>query len=96
MVELKVHKKPPTAYKPAGVVCYGGISGGLRSAQGLRQLLGNVNVHALPQSVPVPFVAQFIGEDGAFAPNAQMVEGTTLMLGELHKWAAALKPLRAG
>ena len=40
-------------YKPAGVLSYGGVSGGLRSAQVLRQLLSNVNVHALPQVVPV-------------------------------------------
>ena len=44
-------------YKPAGVLSYGGVSGGLRSAQVLRQLLSNVNVHALPQVVPVQFVS---------------------------------------
>lgn len=82
------------AYKPAGVMSFGGISAGLRGAQGLRQLLGNVNVHALPQSVPVPFFPQFIA-DGVFTPNAQMEEGADLMLSELVKWARALKPLRA-
>ncbi len=81
-------------YKPAGIVSYGGISGGLRATQGLRQLLGNVNVHALPQTVPVPFFPKHIGEDGVFSPNEQMVQGAGLMLGELHKWATALKPLR--
>src|SRR5690606_22009419 len=51
------------SYKPAAVMSYGGISGGLRSAQVLRQLLGNVNVYALTQPVPVPKVKQFIDED---------------------------------
>lgn len=82
------------AYKPAGVVSYGGISGGLRSAQVLRQLLGNVNVHALPQVVPVPMFPQFI-EDGVFRPNELMQDGVSGMLDELHKWARALKTLRS-
>lgn len=80
-------------YKPAGVMSYGGVSGGLRSTQVLRQLLGNVNVHALPQTVPVPFFSQMIS-DGAFRPNEQVVAGTKVMLDELHKWAGALSNLR--
>ncbi len=81
-------------YKPAGIVSYGGISGGLRSAQELRQLLGNVNVHAIKQSVPVPFFNNFIDDDGVFVPNEPMAEGARLMLTELHKWAVALKTMR--
>lgn len=81
-------------YKPAGVVSYGGISGGLRSSQVLRQLLGNVNVHALPQAIPIPFVSQFIRDDGVFSPGEQTVEGAKAMLHELHKWTTALQVLR--
>lgn len=82
------------AYKTAGVVSYGGISGGLRATQELRLLLSNMNVHALPQTVPMPMVAQFIGEDGAINANPQMLDGMTIQLNELAKWAEALKPLR--
>ena len=82
------------AYKPAGIVSYGGVSGGLRATQGLRQLLGNVNVHALPQTVPIPFFSTFIGDDGVFVPNEQVAEGSRLMLSELGKWAKALSTLR--
>jgi NAD(P)H-dependent FMN reductase len=85
---------PEWFYKPAGVVSYGGISGGLRSAQVLRQLLSNVNVHAIPQVVPVPMFAQFIGDDGAFRPNEPTTSGVKVMLDELHKWATALQTLR--
>lgn len=80
-------------YKPAGILSYGGVSGGLRSTQVLRQLLGNVNVHALPQSVPVPFFAQSITE-GEFKPNDLVQSGASQMLGELHQWARALRGLR--
>ncbi|WP_102225062.1 NADPH-dependent FMN reductase [Acidimangrovimonas sediminis] len=81
-------------YKPAGVVSYGGISGGLRSSEALRSLLGVVNMHAIPQTVPVPMVAQFMGEDGTFAPNEPMTQGLAGMLDELHKWAGPLHTLR--
>lgn len=81
-------------YKAAGVVSYGGISGGLRAAQTLRQLLGNVNVHAIPQVVPVPLFTQFIDEVGVFRGNVPANEGLTKQLDELHKWAAVLKTLR--
>ncbi|MDO6962748.1 NADPH-dependent FMN reductase [Rhizobium alvei] len=80
-------------YKPASVVSYGGVSAGLRATQGLRQLLNNVNMMPIPQTVPLPFFPNFLKEDG-FQPNDQVIEGTTLMLNELHKWAGALKPLR--
>jgi NAD(P)H-dependent FMN reductase len=80
-------------YKPAGVLSYGGVSGGLRSAQVLRQLLGNVNVHALPQVVPVHSFSQFI-DNGVFDPNDQIRGGVNAMLDELHKWARALRSLR--
>ena len=77
-------------YKPAGVLSYGGVSGGLRSAQVLRQLLSNVNVHALPQVVPVHSFSQFI-DNGVFDPNEQIRGGVNAMLDELHKWARALR-----
>jgi NAD(P)H-dependent FMN reductase len=81
-------------YKPAGVLSYGGVSGGLRSAQVLRHLLSNVNVHALPQVVPVHFFQQFIDDDG-FRPSEQIRDGVNGMLDELHKWARALRTIRA-
>jgi NAD(P)H-dependent FMN reductase len=42
-------------YKAAGIVSYGGVSGGLRATQELRQLICNLNMMAIPQTVPVPF-----------------------------------------
>ncbi|RDD70856.1 NADPH-dependent FMN reductase [Paracoccus versutus] len=80
--------------KPAGIVSYGGVAAGTRSAQALKQLLGVVNVVALSQSVPIPFFSQFIGDDGVFRPNEPMTDGARIMFTELHKWAAALKSMR--
>lgn len=80
-------------YKPAAVVSYGGISGGLRAMQQLRLLLSNVNMHTITQSIPVPMYTQML-EGGVFKPTTPVIEGAGLMLDELHKWTAALKPLR--
>lgn len=82
------------AYKAAAVVSYGGVSGGLRAAQELRQLLGNLNVMAIPQTVPVPFFSKFIDAEGTFAPEQPVVDGLAQTLGELAKWTDALKALR--
>lgn len=81
--------------KVAAVVSYGGVSGGMRAAQELRQLLVNMNVMALPQSVPVPFVFNFIGDDGVLRPEQPVVEGLKGMFNELAVWGEALKPSRA-
>jgi NAD(P)H-dependent FMN reductase len=83
------------ARKPAGVVSYGGISGGLRASQSLRQLVTSVNVHPLPQVVTIPSFQQFIGDDGVFRPNDPMLDGTREMLDELRRWAVALKTMRS-
>ena len=81
-------------YKPAGLVGYGGISGGLRAIQGEKLLMANLGMMPVPQEVPVPMVWDYLGEDGVFTPSEPIADGTRGMLGELHKWAGALKPLR--
>ena len=82
------------AHKVAGTVSYGGVSGGLRASQELRTLMGNGNMMALPQVVPVPFFPNQI-ENDSFKPNDQMNSGLGGLLDELQKWATALKPLHS-
>lgn len=81
-------------YKPAGVVSYGGISGGLRSAEKLRSLLGNVGMAALPQTVPFPSVFEQIS-DGTLNANKYNTRGLEGLLDELNTWGTALKPIRS-
>ncbi|WP_319520430.1 NAD(P)H-dependent oxidoreductase [uncultured Martelella sp.] len=81
-------------YKPAGVVSYGGVSGGLRSAQELRMLIANLNAHPLPNVVPIPFFPKSIDDDGVFQPNDEMKAGMTGLLDELVKWSGPLADMR--
>ena len=83
------------AYKPAGLVSYGGISGGLRAAQSEKPLLTALKMMPIPEGVPIPLVSQYIGENGVFEPSEPIATGAGVMLDELHRWAEALKPMRA-
>lgn len=81
------------AYKPAGFVSYGGVSGGLRAAQLIKVTLSALKVVPIPEAVVIPFVANHV-KDGAFVPSETHVTAAGQMLDEAARWAEALKPLR--
>ena len=83
------------AYKPAGILSYGGASGGMRSAQMLKLLLTSLKVMPIPDNVNVAAFRQFIGEDGIFTPNELLIGAARTMLDELSRWTEALLPMRA-
>jgi NAD(P)H-dependent FMN reductase len=83
-------------HKPVAFVTYAGISGGLRAAQVARSLATTLKMVAIPEGVPVPLFSTLIGEDKVFRGTEPMAQGANLVLDELHKWATALKPMRAG
>ena len=83
-------------YKPAGLVSYGGVSGGLRAAQAVKLLLTALKVMPIPEGVAIPNFAQFMDESGTFRPNELVEKSAGTMLAELLRWAEALKPLREG
>ena len=81
-------------YKPAGIVSYGGISAGLRSAQALKLLLTALRVMPLPEGVGIPNFAQFFNADKKFVPNDLVTAGAKVTLDELARWAGPLKQMR--
>lgn len=84
------------AYKPAGFLSYGGVSGGMRSVQSVKPLLTTVKVMPIPEAVAIPMFQKAIDEDGVFQPADSIVTGAATMLDELHRWSEALKPMRKG
>ncbi len=82
------------AYKPAGILSYGGLSGGLRAAQSEKTLLTTLNVMPIPEGIAVPMAPKLIA-DGVFQPNDLILASAKGMVEQLHRWAAALKPMRA-
>jgi NAD(P)H-dependent FMN reductase len=82
------------AYKPAGFLSYGGISGGMRSVQSLKPLLTTLKVMPIPEAIVLPAFAQHLDDKGHFTPNDMAATSATTMLDELHRWSVALKPMR--
>ncbi len=83
-------------YKPVGFVSYGGVAAGTRAVQMLKPVVGALKMAAVPEAVSIPFVAQFIDDEGELEPNEVMEKSATAMLDELSRVAGALRGLRAG
>jgi NAD(P)H-dependent FMN reductase len=82
------------AYKPVGFVSYGGVAAGTRAMQQLKQVLGALRMYPVSEAVNLPFVQQFLNDDGEIQPNEIMDTAATALLDELLKIADALAPLR--
>lgn len=80
-------------YKPIAFVSYGGVSGGLRSAQSARLHASTLKMMPIPEGVALPNVFNQI-KDGKFTSTDLNDQGATASLNELFKWSEALKPLR--
>ncbi len=82
-------------YKAAGLVSYGGISGGLRAAQMTKTLLAAVKIVPIVEAVALPMFSQQIDKaSGAFKATAAQEKSAIVMLDELRRWTGALAALR--
>jgi NAD(P)H-dependent FMN reductase len=83
-------------YKAVGLVSYGGISGGLRAAQMVKQTVTALKMMPIPEAVSISFVAQAIDKDsGVFKATEAQDRMAAAMLDELFRWTAPLATLRA-
>lgn len=80
-------------HKPVGVVSYGGVSAGTRSAQLLNLVFDSLRLIPVADNVHIPFIAERV-KDGVLEPNELMAEGARRMLHELKRMEMALAPLR--
>ena len=83
-------------YKPCAFVSYGGVSGGVRSVQMLKQTVTALKMMPIPEGVMIPFVAKRIDGSGVFTPVDVDEKAAKDTLSELLKWAGALATLRRG
>jgi NAD(P)H-dependent FMN reductase len=82
-------------YKPAAMVSYGGVSAGTRTVESIKQVLTTLKMMPMFETVAIPFIASFLDEQRRFKNNEVTDTAAAAMLSELHKWAVALKPMRA-
>lgn len=78
--------------KPAGIVSYGGVSGGLRSAHMLRQVFGALGLVSPAASVIIPFSQNHLTEDGDVDAPESLERSGTAMLSEMERLGGLLHP----
>lgn len=81
-------------YKPVGFVSYGGVSAGTRAVQMIKQVVTTLKMMPVNEAVSIPFVAQFVDENGILHANEVMDAAADAMLTELQRLTEALAPLR--
>lgn len=81
-------------HKPVAIVSYGGVSGGLRATQMLKQVLTALNMMPVLESVSIPFFSKYINDEDEFIPEEVVTKSAHTMLSELHRWSTTLKGMR--
>ncbi len=82
-------------HKPVGFVSYGGVAAGTRAVQQLKQVVSALQLLPVTASVNIPFVTQFLNDNGEIQANPVMIQAAADMLDELAALERALRPLRA-
>ena len=80
--------------KPAAFVSYGGISGGLRAVEQLRQVFAELHVVTIRDTVSLHGVWNHVGPDGRLIEDAARAGAARAMLQRLVWWARALRTAR--
>ncbi|HEU5403255.1 MAG TPA: NAD(P)H-dependent oxidoreductase [Terriglobales bacterium] len=80
--------------KPVGFVSYGGISGGIRAVEQLRQVFAEVHAMTIRDSVVFPNAWEQFGENAGLRDAARSERSMAVMLNRLHWWAVALRIAR--
>jgi NAD(P)H-dependent FMN reductase len=81
-------------YKPVAFVSYGGVAGGTRSVQQLKQVVTALKMMPISEDVHIPAFTKHINEEGKFLAEEGLIRSAGNMYKELMKWAEALSPMR--
>jgi NAD(P)H-dependent FMN reductase len=80
--------------KPVAFVSYGGVSGGLRAVEQLRQVFAELHVVSIRDSVSFQNAWQVFDASGCPADPERCSAQMSRMLAKLHWWAIALRSAR--
>lgn len=81
-------------YKPVAFVSYGGLAGGTRSVQMLKQIVTSLKMMPLLESVNIAFFMKYLGEKGNFNADETLEKSADVMLSELLRWTKGMKAIR--
>jgi NAD(P)H-dependent FMN reductase len=82
------------AFKPIGIVSYGGVAGGTRAVHMLKEIVTSLNMVPIREGVIIPFLQKYINDQADFEPNEIIDRSADTMLQELTRWSEALESLR--
>ena len=80
--------------KPVGFVSYGGMSGGIRAVEQLRQVFAGFNAVSVRDGVALTSAWERFGPDGALLAPERPRRTLHLMLAQLRWWGRALRRAR--
>jgi NAD(P)H-dependent FMN reductase len=83
------------AAKPVGFVSYGGLSGGLRAVEQLRQVFAELHVVGVRDTVSFHQVRQCFDQAGRLRDPAPREEAAGVLLDRVEWWGRALRNARA-
>jgi NAD(P)H-dependent FMN reductase len=81
-------------YKPVAFVSYGGIAGGMRSMQMLKQVVTAMHMMPVVEAVNIPFFSKYIDNQDNFNPEEPVIKSAHVMLQQMEQWSETLKPMR--
>ncbi len=81
--------------KPVGFVSYGGMAGGLRAVEQLRQVFAELHVATMRDTVSFPMFFELFDESGQPKDRTGPAAAATVMLDQLAWWGNALRAGRA-
>jgi NAD(P)H-dependent FMN reductase len=83
------------AHKAVGFVSYGGIAGGTRAVQMLKQVVTTLKLVPVFASANIPFVARFLDDEDRFQPDEATTAAVPAMLDEMLALTGPLQTMRA-
>ncbi|SFE67048.1 NAD(P)H-dependent FMN reductase [Actinacidiphila alni] len=81
--------------KPVGFVSYGGLSGGIRAVEQLRQVFAEVHTLTVRENVAFSMAGNRFDEAGRLTDPGPFVQSAGLLLDQLQWWGRALRAARA-
>lgn len=81
--------------KPVGFVSYGGLAGGTRAVEQLRQVFGELHAATIRDSVSFVLGTGLFDDDGGLAASPEHEKAATTMLDRLAWWGHALRQARS-
>ena len=84
----------PWRAKPVGIVSYGGLSGGIRAAEQLRQVFAELHAVTLAETVSIARVEQHVDTTHGFRPEPAHTQALDTLDLRLRWWAHALGDAR--